>query len=537
MKRYFEALGDDEPTFDAERDAALVSLAKGREVVDDEEDAPGNSRPAEPVTRAAPAAAPVSENPAAEKPVSPSVSDPSPAPVASATAAEAGATAQTADPDLMAPASAPAGGARVSNQNRGKPLAAAKKSAEVIIKDPFEELAEAQAAATPVPVPAAAVPAPAFGIAATGAAAGAPAQANSVPPGISTEAVVVHESDKRRALARVFRGSMAAGGVAGILTRGDDPVKFDEPKALHGAAALRAMGFPDRPRTWPSFIAWPPQAIVDRFQAPDVTALQRQEMLAALLELEDRFLARSKQINDWFERHNPLAQQDKHSKTVTTRSGNDPHFGIKWATLINPGVQDRAIAATVLTWGHGLALTADGGALRVHDDVMSFAGKPKGYGALACTPQSMMLAIQEARNRGWNKIELSGSYEFGKIAIKAAKEAGIEATITYQGKGLNSWRTYQVKVMPNPPMPAPRQEPGSTPQADPKAGPKTDPKGKPVGEEGQAKPRNIDDIAFPPLPRTTGPSVTVPAEPGKPVEFQHPATEPPRERERSSPAP
>lgn len=496
MKNYFAVLGNDEPSFDPQHDAAMIAMAKGRELQDDGGDAPSSARPpaaAKPVTaRTAPAApAPT----AAAAPPAVQVSAAPPVPAASP-AVESGAVPSAVPSG--APAAKPASRPRATQRPTSTTPAA---TVPAVIPDPFAGLA------APATVP----PAASFGVPA-GAAVTQP------PPGLNDSAVVVHETHQGRAVARLFRSNMTP-GVMGILTRGDDPVSVAAPKQINGAEALRAMGFPDRPQTWPSFIAWPPQAIVDRFQAPDVTALQRQEMIAALLELEERFLERSRQINAWFEKHNPSAGQDKHSQTVTRRSGNDPHYGIKWATLINPGVQDRAIASTVLTWGHGLALTADGGALRVHDDVMSFSGK--GTGPLACTPQLMMLAIQEARNRGWSKIELSGSFEFGQLAIKAAKEAGIEADITYYGKGMRSWKAYKVKVMPNAPMPLP--------QADPSEKTTTEPK---------AKPRNIDAIAYPPLVKPTGPAAVVSADQSdEPVELVNPATDQQRERERASPSP
>lgn len=327
------------------------------------------------------------------------------------------------------------------------------------------EAGDAQAAPGEVPrvAPQSAAPA-------AGAAPEAPAASVTVDPPSSRDQGDVPRMDP--ALAKTAAGRSLAGsglefetgrqrgaadaaqalmGLEGTITRGDVPVSAPARAPVSYEEMLRDLGFPDRPQTWPSFMAWPPQVVLSRFTAQDITDAQRADMIRRLLAMNEQMLRRSRQIKSYLDSHNPLSEQDRATRRVVAASGNDPHYGVKWATLVNPGVQDQSLVASVLCWGHCTARTADGGSVRVHDDAITFAGKS--FGPSCVTPQSMALAVREARNRGWGKVKMQGSYEFGMMAVKAAKEAGIEAEITYFGRGIFSWKSYTVKVMPNAPMP------------------------------------------------------------------------------------
>jgi len=249
----------------------------------------------------------------------------------------------------------------------------------------------------------------------------------------------------------------------GVITRGDSLPEVPDLRPRTEAERLAALGIPRRPQTWPSFMAWPPQVVLDRMTDPDMTDEKRALILRELLEMDRRMLRRSLQIHDWLEEHNPLSGQDRATRTEVRKSGADPHFGIKWATLINPGLQDRAIAATVVTWGYTTARTVDGGIVRATESGISFGGSG-GTSRIGLTPQAVKLGIQEARNRGWKSINMSGCHEFGMMAIQAAREAGIEATIRYRGKGPMFWKTYTVKVMPNMPLPEMSETPDAPPE-------------------------------------------------------------------------
>lgn len=239
----------------------------------------------------------------------------------------------------------------------------------------------------------------------------------------------------------------------GLITRGDPPPKAKSLSATDQAQALRDLGIPDRPQTWPVFMAWPPQVVLNRFLSPGVTPEQRADMIRALSRVNDAMLARSRQIKPWFDLHNPIQDQDRKSLRSVGRDSADPHYGVKWGMLLNPGPQDHAVLSTVVCWGHCLAVTADGGAVRASNDSLTF--ERSGLAPVGITPQSVSLAIFEARNRGWGRLRMQGSYEFGMMAIKAARDAGVDAEITYSGRGLMSWKTYRVKVTPGLPAPQP----------------------------------------------------------------------------------
>lgn len=297
-----------------------------------------------------------------------------------------------------------------------------------------------------------------------------------LPGGLSSSVVgkslesstISYEPARKRFLMDALRVSPR---IEGAIMNGDDP--FPETVAVHGFDAEKAkrLGFPDRPQVWPQFMAWPPADFVRHFMAERTTEEQRRAMIARLAEIERKMLLRGKQIKAYLDEFNPREEQDRESRRVIDNATHDPYFGIKWATLINPGMQDQALVSSVLSWGHCTARTADGGSLRVHNDSITFSGSTHGQSPM--TPQSMALAMREARNRGWGKVKMQGSYEFGMMAIKAAKEAGLEAEISYYGKGALSWKAYKVKVMPNAPLPdlpemsdtpAPKEVPVTSPE-------------------------------------------------------------------------
>lgn len=309
------------------------------------------------------------------------------------------------------------------------------------------------------------------------------APANQVPPVFPASAGVLPAMDPRLAATPAGQSLAAAAivperitarqisdflrlrrSMEGLITRGDPPPKAKSLSATDQAQALRDLGIPDRPQTWPVFMAWPPQVVLNRFLSPGVTPEQRADMIRALSRVNDAMLARSRQIKPWFDLHNPIQDQDRKSLRSVGRDSADPHYGVKWGMLLNPGPQDHAVLSTVVCWGHCLAVTADGGAVRASNDSLSF--ERSGLAPVGITPQSVSLAIFEARNRGWGRLRMQGSYEFGMMAIKAARDAGVDAEITYSGRGLMSWKTYRVKVTPGLPAPQPMpDDPDTSPAA------------------------------------------------------------------------
>lgn len=375
-------------------------------------------------------------------------------------------TAALAEPVAPAAAAASAAETQEREAQTSKASTATDQGAEAEVK-----------AATPA---ATAVPAESTEVSSE-APAMAPELAATALGSALAKATVIHEREQVRSLHDMKRAGM---GVDGLITRGDEPLRLPKGPLMSYEESLKALGIPPRPQTWPVVMAWPSQRVLDRFMAPGVTIDQKAQMVRELMELNERMLRRSRQIKEWLERHNPLEEQDKHSQNVVKAATADPHYGIRWATLINPGIQDKTLMTSVLSWGYCTAKTADGGSMRVHEDSISFGGK--GLGPVCYTPQSVSLAIREAQNRGWGKINMQGSYEFGMMAIKAAKEAGIEATISYAGRGVMSWKTYTVKVMPNAPMPEMVDPHQSRPDvASPDAG--SSPEAGPAGKAGEPK--------------------------------------------------
>lgn len=220
----------------------------------------------------------------------------------------------------------------------------------------------------------------------------------------------------------------------------------------------KSLGFPERPKAWPSFMVWPPVKLMRHFMSDTVSEDQRRAMISKIRDTETKMLIRGQQIKKYLDDHG--APKKKKKKNILSlisprrdkdKDKFDPYDGIKWASLVNPGRQDHAVTQKVVTWGRCTAATQDGGSLRVTDDAISFCGKF--HGSTCVTPQAMALAMSETSNRGWGSVKMQGSYEFGMMAIAAAREANVEAEITYYGKGLLSWRTYTINVMPNLPLP------------------------------------------------------------------------------------
>lgn len=249
----------------------------------------------------------------------------------------------------------------------------------------------------------------------------------------------------------------------GIIMRSDTPLSLEADPTVEETLEekLVRLGFPPRPARWPVFIDWPPREIAEKFTDPAVSDEQRQKMIRLMLTLEEASIRRARQLNEWLNETNPPippkalsrdgeARNMRRNLRIMKETQDDPHYSIRWATLINPMSQNQALLNSVVTWSQTSATTLDGGQVLVDKDSISFSGGSRS--ALPYTPQAIALGIQEAKNRGWKTLKMSGSYEFGQMAIKAAREAGIEAEIIFYGKGLGSWTRHTVKVSPNVPF-------------------------------------------------------------------------------------
>ncbi|MCE6959666.1 hypothetical protein LAZ40_11615 [Cereibacter sphaeroides] len=225
---------------------------------------------------------------------------------------------------------------------------------------------------------------------------------------------------------------------ANIISSGDDPIEIPaHEKTL--SEQLEELGIPPRPHRWPRFIAWPPRHQLERLQQPDIDKEKVKEWIEHMLQMEKRMQERSDEIHAWLEKFGPQGlQRNIFEKRRLKRMPTDPYHGIHWACLLDEKAANPAAMGRVRTWSHMRARTVDGGLVKAYHDCVNVA---------VPTPESVHLGMMEARARGWGTLRMSGSPEFAKLAIEAARRENIPAEITIR-YGL-WWRT--IKVTPLPP--------------------------------------------------------------------------------------
>ena len=155
------------------------------------------------------------------------------------------------------------------------------------------------------------------------------------------------------------------------------------------------------------------------FEALHATYLAQRRQL--LLEIQRRADAIAREIA---ERDNYRDELRKFLHTLrqdAVEAPPDPHHGIKLAVLLMPAdeAQTDRIHQLIAHFDHDRAETLDGGRLGFRDDKVTVR---KG------SPQAVTLLIAEAKARGWQSIEASGTKEFCTLLAQHAQQEGIALT-------------------------------------------------------------------------------------------------------------
>jgi hypothetical protein len=204
----------------------------------------------------------------------------------------------------------------------------------------------------------------------------------------------------------------------------------------------------NKPDPWPAMIVFPSKRDMARINDADARGELTDDLKNAFNEefqnQSDLMQQRAAQMHMWIiEQTIPVVQnlkgvqkvvdlQSKHEMRVQAEierikedpeATQDPFFGVKWATLIDP-TNKMTGTANVARWGHDRCVMQDGGHIQANDDGM-FVPKP-----MKPTAMAGRFMVEEAVQRGWDTIVIDGEPEFVEAARKAAIEYGIGAQIT-----------------------------------------------------------------------------------------------------------
>jgi hypothetical protein len=127
--------------------------------------------------------------------------------------------------------------------------------------------------------------------------------------------------------------------------------------------------------------------------------------------------------------------EENRSLKMTQR---DPFKQIHWATLLDPMSHNPGSLQQVASWSKMRARTVDGGEV--------LAG-PESVSVTKLSKAALSLAMDEGIARGWKSHKMQGTPEFCRMAMEIAREKGITAEITVQGKFFGRGKT--IHVMPN----------------------------------------------------------------------------------------
>jgi hypothetical protein len=212
--------------------------------------------------------------------------------------------------------------------------------------------------------------------------------------------------------------------------------------------------FGARPKHWPPHMTWPPASVREAMEA--MTPAERDEVIKGLRERSAAMRLRSKQIHEW------LVQRGSSPKLK--RPADHASHGVMFASLLSPKGVDSSLSSTVLSWGHTRVTTQDGGIV---------AASERGIRAIKASQQAALVLVMEARARGWDSIDVTGTREFKRMVATAAQQYGIPV----YSRNLLGRRTIIASGMMPPPPDAefkrgpyhPEKDPGA-PAARRKAG-------------------------------------------------------------------
>ena len=142
---------------------------------------------------------------------------------------------------------------------------------------------------------------------------------------------------------------------------------------------------------------------------------------ALLLEIRRRADAIARQIAERDSNRDHYRALVHRLRTEPGEGPADPHHGIKLAVLLMPAdeAQSDRIHQLLAHFDHDRAETLDGGKLGFRDDKVTVR---KG------SPQAVALLVAEAKARGWQSIEASGTKEFCTMLAQHAQQEGIGLT-------------------------------------------------------------------------------------------------------------
>lgn len=232
---------------------------------------------------------------------------------------------------------------------------------------------------------------------------------------------------------------------SGIVMNGDDveePTAQTEPSL---SERMRAIGFPPRPKLWPAIMAWPMQPDFDLLLRGGATPDKVKEYSEAMtIELE-RMLLRAQQVDAYIRHNNPVDERHGIFNRVVSRrrldaAMDDPHYGIRWACLIDEKAT-RPSSAIVREWAQNSARTTDNGLVVAMRNYVAVRD---------VTQQAVALSVQEGVARGWGSLRMQGDEKFVRFAIEAAKQANIKATIIENCGPFGLFKRKHI-VMPTPP--------------------------------------------------------------------------------------
>lgn len=212
----------------------------------------------------------------------------------------------------------------------------------------------------------------------------------------------------------------------------ENPMKKKKPETVE--EQMKRLGYPPRPHLWPKVMSWPVRPQFDMLVKHNPDPDKCKVYYDMLEQLEFKMLEQAREIHNFIMEHNdprrnrdnrfmgiPYRRKlDKVALKNMRRHGDDPHYGIRWASLLDTRAT-LAASNMVQEWGHAHARTKDNGEVRVDKNGIRFL-KP--------SPLAIQLAVHEGMARGWGEFKMGGTPEFTKTALEVARAANVRATIT-----------------------------------------------------------------------------------------------------------
>ena len=212
--------------------------------------------------------------------------------------------------------------------------------------------------------------------------------------------------------ARQWPALFAAGG-------GGDASPGTEPSATDPAAGDPSADMQDEPVP-PFFMKSVPERDIERLRTAAKASGEDFE------EMRRTYMAQRRRLILEIRRRADAVAHDiaTHPRPFFSRrrpDPGDPYHGIKLAVLLMPAdeAQNDRVQQLLLRWTYNGAETMDGGRLGFQEEKVTVQ---KG------SPQAVSLLIAEAKARGWQSIEATGTKEFCTMLAQQAKQEGIELT-------------------------------------------------------------------------------------------------------------